>query len=126
MKRGLRTAGLGVLVSMLLGGCATLVPPRAPPIPQQARGDPAGYIVVTLRDESRAQAEHPGSTPRGYDSAGHYGVTGRANSQARALERDYGLRQVSAWPIATLHVQCIMFQLPGADSRSTLMAQLKR
>ena len=117
MNRALPVGGLGVLISALLSACASLATSHAKPVPEQARTDPAGYIVVTLRNESHAQAEHPGSTPRGYDAAGHYGVTGSANRQARALERDYGLREVSAWPIATLHVHCIMFQLPGAKSR---------
>ena len=93
------------------------------PIPEQVRADSAHYIVVTLRNEPGAGAEHPGSTPRGYDAAGHYGVTSSARMQARALERDFGLREISAWPIATLHVHCIMFQLagrhhPGHDDRA--------
>ncbi len=79
---------------------------------------------MTVRNEPRAQAEHPGSTPRGYDAAGRYGVTGSASLQARALERDYGLREISAWPIATLHVHCIMFQLPAATARATMIALL--
>jgi subtilisin family serine protease len=124
MIRRLPIGGVAVLISVLLSACASLPSSQAKPIPEQARGDAARYIVVTVRNDPRAQAEHPGSTPRGYDAAGHYGVTGNARSQARALERDYGLREVSAWPIATLHVHCIMCQLPGARSRATLMSQL--
>jgi subtilisin family serine protease len=125
MTRTQPIGGVAVLISLLVSACASLAPTsQAKPIPDQARGDAARYIVVTLRNEPRAQAEHPGSTPRGYDAAGHYGVTGSARSQAHALERDYGLHEVSAWPIATLHVHCIMFQLPGAKSRTTLMSQL--
>jgi hypothetical protein len=124
MSRALPIASLGLLLSVLVSACASLPTSHARPIPEQARADAARFIVVTLRNEPRVQAEHPGSTPRGYDAAGHYGLTGSASSQARALERDYGLREVSAWPIATLHVHCIMFRLPGANSRATLMAQL--
>jgi len=124
MNRLLALASLALLSGVLVSGCATLVAPQAKPIPQQARDDAAGYIVVTLRNESRVLPEHPGSTPRGYDSAGRYGVTGSASAAARALEHDYGLREVSAWPIATLHVHCIMFRLPGATVRATLIAQL--
>jgi subtilisin family serine protease len=124
MTRRLPIGGVAVLISVLMSACASLGSSQAKPIPQQSRSDAARYIVVTLRNEPRAQAEHPGSTPRGYDAAGHYGVTGNARSQTRALERDYGLREVSAWPIATLHVHCIMFQLPGAKSRAVLMSQL--
>lgn len=124
MKRALPLASLGLLISVLLSACASLAGSHAQPITEQVRTDAARYIVVTLRNDPRAQAEHPGSTPRGYDAAGHYGVTGSASSQGRALERDYGLRAISAWPIATLHVHCVMFQLPAASSRATLIAQL--
>jgi hypothetical protein len=124
MTRTLPIGGVALLISVLVSACASLPTSQAKPIPEQSRSDAAGYIVVTLRNEPRAQAEHPGSTPRGYDAAGHYGVTGSARSQARALERDYGLHEVSAWPIATLHVHCVMFQLPGANSRAVLMSRL--
>src|SRR5580704_5068537 len=113
-----------LLLGLLASTASSAAPVGAAAIPAPVRADASHYIVVTLRNEPRAQAEHPGSTPRGYDAAGHYGVTGNARSQTRALERDYGLREVSAWPIATLHVHCIMFQLPGAKSRAVLMSQL--
>jgi subtilisin family serine protease len=124
MKRVIAVASLSLLIGILVSGCTTLGTARAKPIPVRARADPGQYVVVTLRNDPRAQAEHPGSTPRGYDAAGRYGVTGNASGQARALERQYGLREVSAWPIATLHVHCIMFAVPGAISRATLITQL--
>jgi subtilisin family serine protease len=120
MRRALLTACLALLVS----ACATVNTQQAKPIPDQARADTSRYIVVTLRNDPRAQAEHPGSTTRGYDAAGRYGVTGLAAQQAHALERQYGLREVSAWPIATLHVHCIMFELSGATTREAMVAQL--
>ncbi|HEX3836203.1 MAG TPA: S8 family serine peptidase [Steroidobacteraceae bacterium] len=124
MKRALPVAALALLISLLVTACALTRPLQAPPVPAQVRTGAGRYIVVTLRNEPRAEAEHPGSTPRGYDAAGRYGVTGSASRQAKALERDYGLRQISAWPIATLHVHCIMFQLPGAATRAIMIAQL--
>ncbi len=124
MKRALSAAAFALLISLLATACSITGPLQANPVPAQARVSSARYIVVTLRNEPGSQAEHPGSTLRGYDAAGHYGVTGRASLQARALERDYGLREVSAWPIATLHVHCVMFQLPGASVRATMISQL--
>ncbi len=126
MKRLIAMASLSLLISITVSACTTLGTARAKPIPAQARDDADRYIVVTLRNDPRAQAEHPGSTPRGYDAAGRYGVTSYASGEARALERKYDLREVSAWPIATLHVHCIMFALPTAVSRATVMAQLSR
>jgi subtilisin family serine protease len=124
MNRALRIAAVALLVSVLATACTTAATLQANPIPAQARADAARYIVVTLRNEPSPQAEHPGSTPRGYDAAGHYGVTAGARLQARALAREFGLREVSAWPIAALHVHCIMFQLPGATTRAAMISQL--
>jgi subtilisin family serine protease len=124
MKRALTTAGFALLISLLATACSITRPLQANPVPAQVRASAERYIVVTLRNQPLSQAEHPGSTPRGYDAAGRYGVTGSASLQAKALERDYGLREISAWPIATLHVHCIMFELPGATARPTMIAQL--
>ena len=124
MKRALPVAALALLISLLATACSLTRPMQATPVPAQVRTGAARYIVVTVRNEPRSEAEHPGSTPRGYDAAGRYGVTGSASLQAKALEHDYGLREISAWPIATLHVHCIMFQLPGATARATMIAQL--
>ena len=124
MKQALPVAALALFIGLLATGCSLTRPLQADPLPAQARSSAASYIVVTLRNEPTSQAEHPGATPRGYDAAGRYGVTGSASLQAKALERDYGLREISAWPIATLHVHCIMFQLPGATARATMIAQL--
>jgi subtilisin family serine protease len=124
MNRALPIAGFALLIGLSISACTTSRIQAAKPIPEQARTDVTRYIVVTLRNESLPQPEHPGSTPRGYDAAGRYGVTGGASLQARALERQYGLREVSAWPIATLHIHCIMFELPEATTRQAMVAQL--
>lgn len=124
MSRVASIAGVALMVCVLVSGCASVPSSRAKPIPVQARADAWRYIVVTLRNEPRPQAQHPGATPRGYDAAGRYGLTGSASAQARSLEREYGLREISAWPIATLHLHCILFQLPDAEPRVAVMAQL--
>ncbi|HEY6455996.1 MAG TPA: S8 family serine peptidase [Steroidobacteraceae bacterium] len=124
MNRALPVAGLALLISLLATACSLTRPLQANPVPVQVRTSPARYIVVTVRNEPGSQAEHPGSTPRGYDAAGRYGVTGSASRQVRALERAYGLREISAWPIAALQVHCIMFQLPDATARATMIALL--
>jgi len=110
---------------MLASACATQGAVRsAPPVPAEARADPSHYLVVTVRNDTRARAVRPGSTPRGYDTVRQYGPTPEALADVHALEHDYGLRQVSAWPIASLHVHCIMFELPADASRPGMLARL--
>ncbi len=119
--------GVPAALLVLLSACATLTgAPRVPPLPADARVRSANFIVVTVRNEARPLAQRAGSTPRGYDEAGAYGVTAAASETVRALERTYGLRKVSAWPITSLRVHCIVFRLPASAERSALIAQLAR
>ncbi|HEY2591106.1 MAG TPA: S8 family serine peptidase [Steroidobacteraceae bacterium] len=117
---------LAAAIPLLMSACASLpIAPRTPALPQDARVQSSNFIVVTVRNVPRAQAQRAGSTPRGYDQAGAYGITAEASKAVRALERAYGLQQVSAWPIPTLRVHCIVFRLPPATERTALLAQLE-
>src|ERR1700692_280237 len=42
----------------------------------------------------------------------------------RALENDYGLREVSAWPIDPLHMHCAVLEVPEGTDRNTVLAAL--
>ncbi|MGH8259500.1 MAG: S8 family peptidase [Steroidobacteraceae bacterium] len=115
------------LLALLASACA-IVPTSShvAPLPVSARVQSSRYVVVTVRNMPQLRAERAGSTPRGYDTVGLYGVTAAAKGTVRALEHTYGLHEVSAWPIATLHVHCIVFRLPEAAARTALIAQLAR
>jgi len=117
----LAALALTVSACTVVGGA-----PRIPPLPAQARTQSSSFVVVTVRNEGRALAHAAGSTPRGYDASAAYGVTGAASEAVRVLERTYGLQQVSAWPIASLKVHCIVFRVPPSVEQSTLIAQLAR
>ncbi len=68
-------------------------------------------------------AGHAGSSPKGYDSLTVYGPTSRAAQLLRGVERDYGLREVTAWPILPLHMHCAVLELTAdADPQSVLAA----
>lgn len=126
----MNAAPLRVLTLAVLGlmaGCAlrqNALRPRE--LPAQARLDPGRFVVITVRNEPEPAIATPGSTPRGYGAAGLYGVSTSARAVTRSLERDYRLRQVSAWPIESLRVNCIVMRLPDLTPRSTLIARLAR
>ncbi len=126
----MRAAPLRVLALAALGlmaGCALRQNAlRPPPLPEQARLDPGRFLVITVRNEPAPAVMTPGSTPRGYGAAGVYGVSTRARAVTHSLERAYRLRPVSAWPIESLRVNCIVMRLPAGTVRSTLMARLAR
>jgi len=99
---------------------------RAPELPAQARTDPGRFVVITVRNEFPPALATPGSTPRGYAAGGVYGVGLNARAITRSLEHDYRLREVSAWPIESLRVNCIVAQVPDLTPRAILIARLER
>src|SRR3981081_3366553 len=102
---------LAIILCLALAACApTRIAQRAPPLPAVMQSDPSKFVVVTVRNDPRPLTTRAGATLRGYDSAGLYGITSDARAAVRALSRDYGLREVSAWPIAALRVHCIVFR----------------
>jgi subtilisin family serine protease len=119
---------LSVLAALgLMAGCALRQQAMRPPeLPAQARADPERFVVITVRNEPQPAVVTPGSTPRGYGAAGVYGVSASARATTAALERDYRLREVSAWPIASLQVNCIVARVPEPTPRSTLISRLQR
>jgi len=116
-----------MVLACTLGACAaTRAGPQAPPLSSAMQADPSKFVVVTVRNDPRPLATRAGSTLRGYDSAGLYGVTTEARQTGRGLARDYGLREVSAWPIAALRVHCIVFRVPENAVPVQMLARLAR
>jgi hypothetical protein len=81
-------------------------------------------IVVTVANEPVPLESAAGSTPRPYRGFQHYGLSRAAREVVAALAKDYGLKQVTAWPIATLRVHCIVFEIPPGASRAVMLARL--
>ncbi|MGH8170845.1 MAG: S8 family peptidase, partial [Steroidobacteraceae bacterium] len=110
----------------MLAGCALQQDALRPPkLPAQARTDPGRFVVITVRNEPEPAFAPPASTPRGYAAAGVYAVSASARALTRSLEHDYRLKEVSAWPIESLRVNCIVVRVPELTRRSTLIARLE-
>jgi hypothetical protein len=82
------------------------------------------FIIAAVDNEPAVFAARAGSTPRGYDSIAIYGPSLAARQMMRALENDYGLREVSAWPIDPLHMHCAVLEVPEGTDRNTVLAAL--
>jgi len=118
---------LAVAALGLTAGCALRQEAMRPPeLPVQARADPERFVVITVRNDLQPAVPAPGSTPRGYAAAGVYGVSASTRTVTRSLEHDYSLREVSAWPIESLRVNCVVVRVPDLTPRATLIARLKR
>jgi subtilisin family serine protease len=115
--------GLGAL---LIGACSA-APVR---IDSRALGDqesqsPDRYIVLAVQSEAAAFVAQAGGTPRGY-AAVDYGPTVRARQTMQAVEKEYGLREVNAWPIQALNLHCAVLEIPPEADRTAMLAALSK
>jgi hypothetical protein len=98
-------------------------------LPEAALQVPQRYVVVTVSDPMNLPP-HAASTPKGYDNLATYHVGSVALRTSRAIAVTYRLREVTSWPITTLSVACIVYQLPAdADTladRDRMLAALVR
>src|ERR1700761_9011954 len=87
---------------------------------------PDRFIIVAVENTPAAFVAHAGGTPRGYDAAADYGAGAPAREAMRAVEREYGLREINAWPIAPLNIHCAVLEMPSGPDRSPLLAALSK
>jgi hypothetical protein len=84
------------------------------------------FIIVAVDNVPPAFVAHAGGTPRGYDSVADYGATAHARETLHAVERQYGLREVNAWPIGPLQIHCAVLEIPSGADRAQLLAALSK
>jgi subtilisin family serine protease len=120
-------AAATALLLALVAGCATSpsLPPSAT-LPVAVRAAPGDYLVVTVRNPVVPAPLRAASTPRGYDGVGLYIAGGEARATSRALAADYGLKEVSSWPIALLGVHCLVYGIPAGSDAARITAALQR
>ena len=116
------------LAALVLAGlCAcsgTRVAVEARAAAGELTGDPDRYIVAGVENDADSVAGHAGSSPRGYDGLAAYGPTPHAQRLLRGLEREYGMREITAWPIAPLHMHCAVLEIPAGADRAAVLAAL--
>jgi hypothetical protein len=87
---------------------------------------PERYIVAGVANDRGIPAGRAGSSPRGYDGITAYGTSARAQKIMQSVEADYGLREVTAWPIEPLHMHCAVLELPASADRAAMLDVLSR
>ncbi len=119
---------LWVLCATAIVGACSTAPPRidSRALGDQAGGSPDRLIIAAVDNASAAFLAHAGSTPRGYDSITVYGPSARAIELMHDLAREYGLREVSAWPIEPLHMHCAVLEIPAGADRDALLTKLSQ
>jgi subtilisin family serine protease len=112
-----------ILVVAWLSGCSD-APVRIESKALGAAHDQSSerLIIAAVDNDPTAFVATAGGTPRGYDSVVPYGATSTARARMHALEKDFGLREVSEWPIEPLHMECAVLKIPDGADRATLLA----
>jgi hypothetical protein len=107
----------------LISGCATT--PRATDATADSilRREPDQLIVVTVNNPTETLITRAGSTARAYEG-GMYHASLQARATIAAIQREYSLQPVAAWPIDALHVHCVVFRIPARGERAALLAKL--
>jgi subtilisin family serine protease len=114
-----------VLLSFLACACSNSpvrIESRA--LADQISRSPEHFIIAAVDNDPAIFVARAGGTPRGYDGIGTYGPSPAARQMMRSLENDYGLREVSAWPIEPLHMHCTVLEVPEGTDRGTLLEAL--
>jgi hypothetical protein len=116
-----------LLLVLMVGACGnTPVRIESRALADQVSRSPDHFIIAAVDNQPSAVVAHAGSTPRGYDAIQSYGATPAARQVMRALEKDYGLKEVSAWPIEPLHMHCAVLEVPEGADRPALLAALSQ
>jgi subtilase family protein len=116
-----------LLLAVLLAACSSApvrIGSNALPNPSAEASD--RYIIAAVDNDAEPFVARAGSTPRGYDVMPAYGPAPHATQIMQSLERDYGLHEVSAWPIQPLNMHCAVLEIPAGADRSHLVAQLSQ
>jgi Subtilase family len=114
-----------VFLALVASACSnTPVRIESRALADQTSRSPERFIIAAVDNDPNAFVARAGSTPRGYDNIAIYGPSSAARKTMRALENDYGLREVSAWPIDPLHMHCAVLEIPEGTDRPTLLAAM--
>jgi len=114
-----------LLLALTTGACSTSpVRIQSAALADQVSSSPERFIIAAVDNEPAGFAARAGSSPRGYDGAASYGPSQLARQTMRSLESEYGVHEVSAWPIAPLHMHCAVLEVPAGVNRDTLLTAM--
>ncbi len=114
-----------VFLALVASACSnTPVRIESRALADQISRSPEHFIIAAVDNDPNVFVARAGSTPRGYDNIATYGPSPAARQTMRALENDYGLREVSAWPIDPLHMHCAVLEVPEGTDRRTVLAAM--
>lgn len=117
-----------VFAALALAACATSRPVAAPrdaaPVASATAMDGARDIILAVANPLDPPATHAGSSLIGYAPSAPYGSGQRAAAMLADLKQQYGLRELTGWPIKALGLYCVVLEPPPGVARDELLKTL--
>lgn len=128
MKLIVRRCLLGCLAA-IIAACVTVDRSRAIASTQSSHAinssPSTNQMLVTFQDERVDQV--PVADPaNGYRRRGDYQNSTWSQRIAAQLAEDYGLQFLAQWPINTLGIHCVVYQVPANQSVDSVLRQLEQ
>jgi len=109
------------LLSLLLVGAGAGICGAAEPDSASAHA----RVVVTFANTPRQSPGPAGSTGRRYSGDG-YLLAQSAHAEAKRVASKYSLREVANWPIRSLAIHCVIYEIPDDRSVAMVLAELSK
>jgi subtilisin family serine protease len=82
-------------------------------------------VVVTFANEPRQSPGPAGSTGRRYTGDG-YLLAQSAHAQAKRVAAKYALREIANWPIRSLAIHCVVYEIPDDRTVAAVLEALSK
>ncbi|MGH8210029.1 MAG: S8 family peptidase [Steroidobacteraceae bacterium] len=115
------------LLSLIIAGTGTVNSTAAEPAvttPAHS-GSRHARVVVTFANQPLQSPGPAGSTGRRYSGDG-YLLAQSVHQQAKRVAARYSLREVASWPIRSLAVHCVIYEIPDDRSVAAVLAALSK
>jgi subtilisin family serine protease len=112
--RRFRDVLLCALACLSMSACQTATHPANTATPR---------LLVTFHQDPAETHLAAGGSRRTY-YAGDWQISPRVQGQIESLSKHYGLHRVDSWPIKSLRLQCVLFQIREGDDLDTLLREI--
>ena len=115
------------LVSLVIVGAGTKISFAATPGEALSAVSESRHarVIVTFANEPHQSPGPAGSTGRRYTGDG-YLLAQSAHQQAKRVATKYALKEVANWPIRSLAIHCVVYEIPDGRSVADVVAALSK
>lgn len=124
--RGQASIILLLLLLSALSGCSLLASHQVGSGEQAMRQHPDRYVVVTVVNSAQPMPADAASATHGYGGDGGYIVGAQASTLAKGIAATHHLQAVASWPIRTLGIHCLVYQMDDQADQGLVLQALSK